>query len=228
MKRSLDKAHLRHDEDWYGNNAAVRCPVCGKVFIASTFINKGQRECPNCHRSSAEITNEAVTIDWPDGQEIPTVFTREELLAKNRLEEFVLLVAEGGAVHPDSISAKLPKAEKIAFIEREGRFVAVVAKKHAKASYAADIASKSKYPLQSDVPELGYVAVSKSCRGQHLSGKVVRRILFEFADGPVFATTSDKTMKYLLGKIGFSWVDHEWKSERTGEMLSLWIKNATW
>jgi predicted GNAT family N-acyltransferase len=156
------------------------------------------------------------------------VYTREELIAKSRLEEFILLVKEGGAVDPASIKDGLPKAEKIAFVERDGKFVAVAAKKRAKASYAADIASKSKYPLQSDVPELGYVAVSKSCRGQHLSGKVVRRILFEFGDGPVFSTTSDEKMKYLNGRMGFRWVGHEWKSERTGEMLSLWVKDATW
>lgn len=227
MKRSFDKSHLRHDEDWYGNNAAVRCPVCGKTFIASTFINKGQRACPSCNKSSAEITNDAVTIQWHDEQEIPIVYSRAELLAKQRLEEFLLLVEEGGAVDPTSVKEKLPKAEKIAFIEREGKFAAVAAKKRAIPSYAESIASKSKYDLKGDVPELGYVAVSKSCRGQRLSGKVVRRILFEFGDGPVFATTSDERMKSLLGRSGFRWVGHEWRSERTNEMLSLWIKGAT-
>lgn len=226
MKRSLDKAHLSHDEDWYGNNAAVHCPLCGKVFIASTFINKGQRECPNCRRSSAEITNEAMTIQWPDEQEIPTVYTRTELSAKNRLEEFILLVEKGGAVDPASIKAKLPKSEKIAFIERDGKLVAVAAKKKAIPSYAKQIASKSKYDLKTDIPELGYVAVSKSCRGQHLSAKVVRRLLLEFGDGPVFATTSDEKMKSLLGRSGFKWVGHEWRSERSKEMLSLWVKGA--
>ncbi len=228
MKRRLDKDHLRHDEDWYGNNAAVRCPVCGRVFIMSTFISKGQRECPNCHRSSGEITNEAVTLQWPDEQEIPIVCTRAELLAKKRLEEFISLVEEGGAVDPASIKAKLPKAEKIAFIEREGKFVAVAAKKQALASYVESIASKSRYDIQSDVPELGYVAVSESCRGQRLSGKVVRRVLFEFGDGPVFATTSDEKMKSLLGRNGFRWVGHEWRSERTDEMLSLWLRDSIW
>jgi len=167
-----------------------------------------------------------VTLRWPDEQEIPIVCTRAELLAKKRLEEFISLVEEGGAVDPASIKAKLPKAEKIAFIEREGKFVAVAAKKQALASYVESIASKSRYDIQSDVPELGYVAVSESCRGQRLSGKVVRRVLFEFGDGPVFATTSDEKMKSLLGSNGFRWVGHEWRSERTDEMLSLWIRKG--
>jgi predicted GNAT family N-acyltransferase len=226
MKRHLDKDNMRHEEDWYGNNAAVRCPVCGKVFIVSTFINKGQRDCPICHLSSAEITSAGVTIQGLDVEEIPTVCTRAELLARNRLEEFISLVEEGGAINLDSVKAKLPKAEKVAFIEREGKFVAVAAKKQAIASYCESIALKSGYALQSITPELGYVTVSNSCRGQHLSGKVVRRVLFEFGEGPVFATTSDKKMKSVLARSGFRWVGHEWRSERTNELLSLWIRST--
>src|SRR6266851_3718365 len=206
MERHLDKDSMRHVEDWYGNNAAVRCPVCGKLFIVSTFINKGQRDCPICHKSSAEITSAAVTIQAPDELEIPTVCTRAELLAKNRLEEFISLVEEGGAINPASVKAKLPKAETIAFIEREGKLVAVAAKKQAIASYAQSVSLNSGYALQNDVPELGYVAVSGSCRGQRLSAKVVRRVLFEFGEGPVFATTSDEKMKSVLAGCGFRWV----------------------
>jgi Zn finger protein HypA/HybF involved in hydrogenase expression len=53
---NLDKNALGRQEDWYGNNAAVRCPVCGQVFIVSGFIAKGQRQCPKCHKSTAHIT----------------------------------------------------------------------------------------------------------------------------------------------------------------------------
>ena len=35
--------------DVYGNNAAVRCPSCGNVFIFSEFQNKKSgRICPHC------------------------------------------------------------------------------------------------------------------------------------------------------------------------------------
>jgi hypothetical protein len=163
--KKLDKKALGRSEDWYGNNAALRCPVCRKVFIVSEFLNKGQRGCPSCHTSSAEITKESVTLTWPDHHDIPTVWTREELIGNNRLEEFVSLVGEGGAVEKASIKAKLPKAEKVAFIERNGKFVAVAAKKRANANYVEGVAKNSKYPLDSDTPELGYVEVSKTCRG---------------------------------------------------------------
>lgn len=223
-KKQLSKETLSRGEDWFGNNAAVRCPACSNVFIVSSFVNKGQRQCPSCHLSTAQITNEQLTIDWPDEPEIPRVLTRAELEAANRLEEFVELVREGGAVLAASIKGKLRKAEKVAFVERGGRMIAAAAKKLASPNRAQDISKKSGYQVHGDVPELGYVAVSKDCRGQGLSTKVVRRVLFEFGDATVFATTSNQKMKSVLAHHGFEWVGHEWDSERAGERLSLWIK----
>lgn len=46
LTRRLDKKTMRRTEDWFGNNAAVCCPICDKVFIVSGFLNKGRRECP--------------------------------------------------------------------------------------------------------------------------------------------------------------------------------------
>src|SRR5208283_1966873 len=57
---------LSRDEDWYGNNAAVLDPVCRQVFIVSDFISKGWRECPRCQKSSAEISEEQVKVEWPE------------------------------------------------------------------------------------------------------------------------------------------------------------------
>jgi hypothetical protein len=64
--RNLTKNDLSRDEDWYGNNAAMTCPVCQQVFIVSGFIGKGRRECPRCQKSSAEITEEQVKVEWPE------------------------------------------------------------------------------------------------------------------------------------------------------------------
>jgi hypothetical protein len=64
--RNLTKGGLLRDEDWYGNNAAVTCPVCRQVFIVSGFISKGRRECPRCQKSSAEITEDQVKLEWPE------------------------------------------------------------------------------------------------------------------------------------------------------------------
>jgi len=72
--KELDPHRLGMDEDWEGNNAAFRCPICGKVFIVnSTRMHHGERNCPNCRKSIARITGgrkqgAKATIEWPDSK----------------------------------------------------------------------------------------------------------------------------------------------------------------
>jgi ribosomal protein S27AE len=42
-------------EDWEGNNIAITCPACGKVFIVSGLIHKGRRACPKCGKSTGVL-----------------------------------------------------------------------------------------------------------------------------------------------------------------------------
>jgi hypothetical protein len=170
-KRTLDKTALRRTEDWYGNNAAVRCSICGKIFIVSGFLNKGRRDCPICHKTSAEMINETVTIEWPDEQELPIVCNRANMVQTKRLEEFISLVKSGGAVDPISIERKLPKAEFVAFIECSGKMVAAAAKKEPRAQYAERISRESGHHLPSDTPELGYVVVAEAARDKGFPAK---------------------------------------------------------
>jgi hypothetical protein len=160
VTRNLDKSALLPNEDWYGNNAAVACPVCGKTFIVSGFISKGRRRCPKCQKSAAEITTQQVTIEWPIAADEPRVLARRDLENKKRLEEFIQIVAEGGAVRSRSIKDRLPRAERIAFIERDGKMIAVASLKRADQGYAVTLTKNSGYQLPGDSPELGYVAVS--------------------------------------------------------------------
>jgi predicted RNA-binding Zn-ribbon protein involved in translation (DUF1610 family) len=52
-EKVLDQNNLGMDEDWAGNNAAFRCPCCGKVFIVSgSRVHSGVRKCPNCGKST--------------------------------------------------------------------------------------------------------------------------------------------------------------------------------
>ena len=68
--RILNPHNIGHDEDWEGNNAAFKCPHCGKVFILSGQIHGGQRECPICKRSTGYCDNKGrmsggtAKIDW--------------------------------------------------------------------------------------------------------------------------------------------------------------------
>lgn len=54
--RELNPKELAHTEDWEGNNIAVTCPQCEKVFIVSGFFHGGERACPNCGRSKGFVS----------------------------------------------------------------------------------------------------------------------------------------------------------------------------
>jgi hypothetical protein len=61
--RNLDPNELGLNEDWEGNNAALSCPICNKVFIVSDTRmhvgpddTKGYRECPGCGKSIGRVT----------------------------------------------------------------------------------------------------------------------------------------------------------------------------
>jgi predicted GNAT family N-acyltransferase len=143
------------------------------------------------------------------------------------LDEFISLVSEGGAISARSIERKLPRVERVAFIERDGRMVAVAAIKSPSREYAEGRGTDSGYPLSGDLHELGYVAVSCEWRGLHFSSKVVAGVLSEFGSGELFATTSSAQMKFTLANHGFKQVGREWDAKRqVGQKLSLWIRKA--
>lgn len=56
MQRKLDPKNLSNAEDWEGNNIAFSCPVCTKVFIVSQIVHRGNRDCPNCGKSTGVVT----------------------------------------------------------------------------------------------------------------------------------------------------------------------------
>jgi hypothetical protein len=77
--RDLDSNNLGQEEDWEGNNAAFRCPLCGKVFIVSGRIHGGgrageaSRNCPGpgCGKSVGVIrggkkSDGYARLKWPD------------------------------------------------------------------------------------------------------------------------------------------------------------------
>jgi hypothetical protein len=61
LKRELDKDRLSRSEDWVGNNIALACPVCSKVFIVSGLIHKKGRSCPECKKATAYVSPDGTT-----------------------------------------------------------------------------------------------------------------------------------------------------------------------
>lgn len=62
--RDLEKDALGADEDWIGNGAAFKCPVCGKIYIVSAFLNRKGRACPSCGRSRGSVSKWSARIVW--------------------------------------------------------------------------------------------------------------------------------------------------------------------
>ncbi|WP_157043124.1 hypothetical protein [Rhodopseudomonas palustris] len=72
--RKIDKDHIAHDEDWFGNNAAFSCPLCRKVFFVSGHLHpEGKRICPRCEDSTGYVvggkdSGGSARIEWPNSK----------------------------------------------------------------------------------------------------------------------------------------------------------------
>jgi Zn finger protein HypA/HybF involved in hydrogenase expression len=54
-QRNLNPDAMTVDEDWEGNNAAFKCPRCGKIFIVSGHLHPNGRSCPECKQSEGHV-----------------------------------------------------------------------------------------------------------------------------------------------------------------------------
>jgi hypothetical protein len=81
------------------------------------------------------------------------------------------------------------------------------------------------FPFDTGIHELGYVAVKESYWNRGLSYKIAAKLLSEFGNRPLFATTSNPYMKRTLEKLGFIQRGNEWRG-KDGNLLSLWITGA--
>jgi len=61
FRRELNRGHLGLLEDWQGNNIALACPACLKVFVVSGLIHRKGRECQNCRKTKAFVSPDAAT-----------------------------------------------------------------------------------------------------------------------------------------------------------------------
>ncbi|MEL4306457.1 hypothetical protein [Methanococcoides sp. LMO-2] len=67
--RNLDPNNLNPEEDWIGNNAAFKCPLCGNTFIVSGMLHRNGRKCTNCGKSTGyckggKNSGGSATIEW--------------------------------------------------------------------------------------------------------------------------------------------------------------------
>jgi hypothetical protein len=143
-------------------------------------------------------------------------------LSSSERADCIRIVQQGSAVNPKSAAYELPRAVRIAVLRAGTELIGAGAIKRRRSKYALDIARQSQFPFDPDRHELGYIAIDKKYRGNHLSHKILATLLSNY-DRPLFATTDSKRMRSSLRKAGFRREGKEWEGNRG--RLSLWLKD---
>lgn len=152
------------------------------------------------------------------------VQTRDpSLLSASELDGCASILEKGSAVNVDSAREELPHAVVVAVLTFEQTIVGLGAIKQARPWYAAKIAQRSGTTVDPGMNELGYVAIDRTHRGQHLSTRIVETLVSNFGES-LFATTDSEPMKCALQRNGFVRQGHEWDGKRG--CLSLWVRKA--
>lgn len=147
-------------------------------------------------------------------------------LLQEEIAGCMVAIREGRALEdPQTAEEELPHAATVAILRCGENIIGVGAVKRPRPGYASGIASaqKSGFAFDSQMNELGYVAVLPAHRGGR-SGLIMNSLLERFS-GSLWATTSEDLMKYSLANRGFAQKGKEWLNP-TGKRLSLWIKTS--
>jgi hypothetical protein len=140
-------------------------------------------------------------------------------LSRAELETCFAIIEQGEAVDADSMKRDLPRSSVLAIVRKDAQIVGVGAIKPVRRGYAARVSRKSGEKFRPETPELGYVAVDKVHRDNHLSYRIVEALLSR-QTGRLFATTDGIGMKKALARYEFETKGAEWEGERG--MLSYW------
>lgn len=163
--------------------------------------------------------------EQPNDAHLYTVLRREpRSLTADELRSVIELLRKGAAVSPESAAAEIPIAISLVLAMRNNEIVGVGTIKRARPQYAASIHRKSKTTFPDDLPELGYVAVSKEHWRNQLSRRIVAELLRDSHED-LFATTDDDRMKRTLGRFGFVERGKSWRGNRS--VLTLWLLSAS-
>jgi len=119
MQRAIDPNQL--GEDWLGNNIAVTCPLCKKVFVASGHLNRGGRKCPKCGRSTALVNG------GKDSNGTATIHVLDVTMTEAEAEQIAMLINRRNRL-PKNIESSdiLREAHQYEYESRDGKVVACV------------------------------------------------------------------------------------------------------
>ena len=133
------------------------------------------------------------------------------------------ILRAGRAVNVVSAMSEIPHAPALALARRDGKIVGIGAIKRPRPDYAKQKQRDANVTFDTEIAELGYVAIDDKFRDNHLSGRIADKLLAAYP-GPLFSTTDDEKMKSTLGNRGFLQKGDTWKGDRG--VLSLWLRNS--
>ncbi|WP_158819897.1 GNAT family N-acetyltransferase [Granulicella sp. S156] len=143
-------------------------------------------------------------------------------LSQSAAEKCAEILKEGAAVDVAIAKRGLSEAKKIVLAKRGKEIVGLAIIKPFRSVYAAKISKNSSSSIEVGTAELGYIAISKACRGSGLGQKLVRTLLTDVRD-PLFSTTTSVAMKKILSKQGFKKAGQPWNGH--AGRLTLWKRS---
>jgi N-acetylglutamate synthase-like GNAT family acetyltransferase len=130
------------------------------------------------------------------------------------------ILREGRAVNVPSALEEIPFSRRFVLARRDGTIIGLGAIKRARAWCAEDTQKRAGHSFDSNMEELGYVAVDDSFRRRRLSSRIVDALLDGYSH-PLFSTTDSDRMKSVLEHRGFKQAGKPWAGNRSE--LSLWL-----
>ena len=142
------------------------------------------------------------------------------------IDRVTALVADREAVNVYGLRRRIQSSLVIAILTVGERIVSTGSIKNPRDPYVESVKAKSGFPIPASTRELGYIATDKAFRGRGFAQQIYQRLSEGYAE-PLFATTSDRSIQRILGRLDFNKVGTSWTSETAFDsLLTLWIRLA--
>ena len=155
-------------------------------------------------------------------QDNAVMIRRPSQLTEPERRECVALIAEGDAVGRAFVKKWFPRSIAVALKLSGAEIVGIGVIKPVRRGYAKTVAKRSGSELDPEMHEMGYITVREDHRRRGIAFAIAQALDSEHK-APLFATTSDESMKRTLGQRGFVPRGNEWTGDR-GSVLSLWVR----
>jgi ribosomal protein S18 acetylase RimI-like enzyme len=138
------------------------------------------------------------------------------------------LIADGGEVQTTHLAEYLKASHRIGLVEISGELASVGAIKAARQLHIWNLATQSRYPLDSEncMGEFGYVVTKADFRKRGLARALSTELLKDFG-GALYATTRNDNfgIHKIVREMGFTNVGSGWRSaEHHDSSVLLWLK----